>query len=253
MGYTSIITHQMDQRCCSDEFALALSKELNKNGFDYDLDDSGVYSDSAEFADIYPECTNISVGYFAQHTNNETQDIEFLESLCKACTKVNWEKLPIVRDPSKIEYLDNYYNYWGGRGSGKKHTEYEQRNQYIYDDESDDSPLDLMKEKEKDVKVHYFLDDEYNDYISDVSYIGDKIVDINLSGDRLDYELKLIEKLLEKFEVDFDDIFWDGLILIIESQKMDAKMTRSELIEYINELSLDEIKGYSENQTEEMN
>jgi len=252
MGYTSVITHQLDQRCCSDEFGKALSKEFNKHGFDFDLDDSGVYSDSAEFVDIYPECTNISVGYFAQHTNEETQDIEFLESLCEACTKVNWDNLPIVRNPKDVEYLDNYYNYWGGRGSGKKHSGYNQRHQYIFDDETDDSPIDIMKEKEKDVKVHYFVDKEYGDYISDVSFIGDKMVDVNLSGDRLEYELNLIENLLQKFEVDYDDIFWDGLVLVIEYQKMDTKMTRNELLEYISELSLDLIDGFLENETEEL-
>jgi hypothetical protein len=252
MGYTSVITHQMDQRCCSDEFGKALSKEFGKHGFDFDLDDSGVYSDSAEFADIYPECTNISVGYFAQHTNEETQDIEFLESLCEACTKVDWDNLPIVRNPKDVEYLDNYYNYWGGRGSGKKHSGYNQRHQYIFDDETDDSPIDIMKEKEKDVKVHYFVDKEYGDYISDVSFIGDKMVDVNLSGDRLEYELNLIENLLQKFEVDYDDIFWDGLVLVIEYQKMDTKMTRNELLEYISELSLDLIDGFLENETEEL-
>ncbi len=71
----------------------ALPLNLRKHGFDYTLDDSGVYSDSAEFADIYPECTNLSVGYFAQHTNDETQDIEFLDALAQACIKINWNNI----------------------------------------------------------------------------------------------------------------------------------------------------------------
>lgn len=249
MGYSSIITHQMDQRCCSDMFGNALATELNKHGFSFDLDDSGVYSDSAEFADIYSECTNLSVGYFAQHTKDETQDIEFLESLCDACTKVNWGNLPISRCPGDVEYLDNYYNYWGGRGSGKKHSGYKQRHQYIYDDEYDESPADYLKEKEKDVKAEFFIDKEY-DYISDVSFIGDKMVDINLSEDRLANEVKLIEDLLEKFDIDLDDLYWDGLVLVIEQQKMETKMTRNELIEYIPELSLDEIDGYKDREVE---
>lgn len=251
MGYTSVITHQMDQRCCSDNFAKSLAAELNKHGFDYDLDDSGMYSDSAEFADIYPECTNLSVGYFAQHTDNETQDIQFLEALCEACTKVNWENLPISRDPSEVEYLDNYYNYWGGRGSGKKNSGYDQRHQYIYDDEYDESPAEFMKNREGEVKAQFFLDKEH-DYISDVSFIGDKMVDINLAGDRLGKEVNTIEEFLQKFEVDYDDLFWDGLVLVIESQKMETKMTRNELIQYIPELALELIEGYNEKEEEEL-
>jgi len=250
MGYTSVITHQMDQRCCSDIFGNALAKEFNKNGFNFDLDDSGVYSDSAEFTEIYPECTNLSVGYFAQHTNNETQDIEFLESLCEACVKVNWEGLPIARNPQVVEYLDNYYNQWGGRGSGKKNSGYNQKNQYIFDDEYDDDPADYMKDREKDVKSQFFIDSKY-DYVSDVSFIGDKMVDINLSSDRLNKESEDIVEILNEFGVDYDDIYWDGLVLIIESQKVETKMTRNDLIDFIPSLLLSNIEGYDDNVEEE--
>jgi len=47
------------------------------------LDDGGVYTDSAEFVDIIEECTNLSVGYFSEHTTSEKQDIDFLELLDK--------------------------------------------------------------------------------------------------------------------------------------------------------------------------
>jgi len=250
MGYTSIITHQMDQRCCSDEFGKSLLSEFNKFGFNYELDDSGLYSDSAEFAEIYPECTNISVGYFAQHTDNEIQDIEFLESLCKACLKVNWENLLVVRNPNDIDYLDNYYNPWGNRGSGKKNIGYENRNRYIFDDEYDDSPAGYLEDKEKDVKTLFFFDEKHK-YVSDVSFIGDKMVDINLSGDRLEHEVSLIEECLNKFEINYDDLFWDGLVLVLESQKMETKMSRNELIQFIPELILDEIDGYLKVKEEE--
>jgi len=249
MGYTSVITHQMDQRCCSDEFGNALAKELNKFGFEYTLDDSGVYSDSAEFAGIYPECTNLSVGYFAQHTNRETQDIEFLESLCNACVKINWENLPISRNPNDVEFVDNYYNYWGGRGSGKNKSGYDKRHQYIFDDVFDESPADYLKDKENDVKTIFFFDKEY-DFISDVSFIGDKLVDINLSGDRLDKEMNLIGDSLNQFGVSYDDLFWDGLVLVIENQKMETHFSRNELTEYIPELLLNNIDGYEDKEIE---
>ena len=54
-----------------------------------------------------PECTNISVGYFKEHTVNEHQDILYLKNLCDVVVGFNWEDLPCVRDP-KI-YKKYYY------------------------------------------------------------------------------------------------------------------------------------------------
>jgi hypothetical protein len=68
-------------RCFGD----ALCDELNKSGMSYIKDDGGVYTDSAEFVDYIPECTNISVGYYSEHTVNEKQDINHLIDLCVAC------------------------------------------------------------------------------------------------------------------------------------------------------------------------
>jgi hypothetical protein len=47
---------------------------------------------------LIPECTNVSVGYFNEHTHDEIQNITFLEKLAKACVKVNWSGLKAVRD-----------------------------------------------------------------------------------------------------------------------------------------------------------
>jgi hypothetical protein len=95
-NYYSVITSQFSV-CCSDEFGTALCKELSKGGLKMKLDPTGVFTDSAQFVDVIPECTNISVGYFEEHTRNEHQNITFLEKLAKACLLVNWENLPIVR------------------------------------------------------------------------------------------------------------------------------------------------------------
>lgn len=118
-GTTSIITHQSSKRTCSDEFADSLSKEFSKFSLNLEKDDGGVYTDSAEFMSVIPECTNISVGYYKEHTFDENQDISFLERLCNACVLINWNGLKISRDPSKIEYkkyTGNYY-YYGGDSS----------------------------------------------------------------------------------------------------------------------------------------
>jgi hypothetical protein len=96
-NYYSVITQQLGRQCCSDEFATALAKELNKSGMKISLDPTGIYTDSASFIDEIPECTNISVGYFKEHTVEEHQNISFLERLSKACLDVDWESLPTVK------------------------------------------------------------------------------------------------------------------------------------------------------------
>jgi hypothetical protein len=96
-NYFSLITHQLGRRCCSDQFGEALCKELNKGGLDIKLDTTGIYTDSASFMDDIRECTNISVGYFNEHTGQEYQNITYLESLCQSVVNVNWNSLPTVR------------------------------------------------------------------------------------------------------------------------------------------------------------
>jgi hypothetical protein len=111
----SIITYQSSRRCCSDEFADSLSKEYSKYGLTLEKDDGGVYTDSAEFTDIIPECTNISVGYYKEHTHQEYQDIRFLERLANASVLINWSRLVIKRDPSKNEWLHSARFHRSGR------------------------------------------------------------------------------------------------------------------------------------------
>lgn len=108
----SIITFQSSIRCCSDVFADSLANQLNNFGFKYTKDQGGVYTDSAEFVDIIPECTNISVGYYKEHTFGESQDIQHLISLAEACVNIDWESLPVNRDVSKPEYKSYGSNNW---------------------------------------------------------------------------------------------------------------------------------------------
>lgn len=111
-GTTDVITHQSFGRCCSDEFAEALSTALNDAGLLFMPCDRGVYTDTAELTMLIPECTNVSVGYAHQHGPGETQDWAFLEALSVACREVPWENLPTVREPHVTELL------WGvGRRS----------------------------------------------------------------------------------------------------------------------------------------
>jgi hypothetical protein len=143
-----------------------LCKEFGKAGMSYKKDDGGVYTDSAEFVDLISECTNISVGYYKEHSTNEHQDIKHLIKLADACLKVDWESLPTKRnkkihEPKYSKYsttkvtsaydkLDNYEDYdiygtpansrgWSRNGSSKKYdgnkkTKYDD---YVFQEDDD--------------------------------------------------------------------------------------------------------------------
>lgn len=102
-GYSDVITHQGYYRTASDEFASAIAVRLNRGMPSekplYAACDGGIYTDSKEFAGVVPECTNISVGYFNEHTTHETLDLEHLLALRTALLSIDWAELPIKRVP----------------------------------------------------------------------------------------------------------------------------------------------------------
>lgn len=108
-GYESIVTHQMGVRTCSDDFASSLADMLY---MDFKTDKGGVYTDSNEYADVISECTNLSVGYFSQHTSKEVQHKEFLEELIESLISANWDDLVVSRQSSDYEDIYEDYNYY---------------------------------------------------------------------------------------------------------------------------------------------
>jgi len=110
-GTTSIATHQRQNRCCSDKFANALADKLFDFGLNYQLDDKAGSTDSLQFIGLYPECTNLSVGYYNEHTFQEYQDMDHLERLANACLEIDWDELPIERVPADVEESYSRYNY----------------------------------------------------------------------------------------------------------------------------------------------
>ena len=94
-GTDSIITHQSGYRTASDEFAKSLADELE---MPMKADPTGSYTDSNEFADLINECTNVSVGYYSQHTKKETQDLAHLSELIYNLMYVEWDELLVARD-----------------------------------------------------------------------------------------------------------------------------------------------------------
>lgn len=124
-GTSSVITHQAADRCCSDTFAEALSDALCSDALMYAPDDTGVFTDSANFTHIVSECTNISVGYQSEHTKSESQDVQHILDLATQCCVVDWESLPTERDPAKPDPL-RY-----GWGSAYRKHEYAAYDEYF--------------------------------------------------------------------------------------------------------------------------
>jgi hypothetical protein len=118
-GIDSVITHQGYGRCCSDTFAQALADSLSSgNVLMYLGDDSGIYTDTAEFVDVIPECTNVSVGYMYEHSDKEELNIHHFTALAEAVLTVPWDTLPTDRDPTVVESKWDSYDYAYATPSG---------------------------------------------------------------------------------------------------------------------------------------
>lgn len=119
MGYGDVITHQAHGRTASDEFALSLAKAL---GGSYAPSAKGVYTDTNEYERIIPECTNVSVGYFDQHTARECLDVPFLIRLRDQLLTVAWDNLSISRDPEEVTFSQHPFDDWGNGGGADMET-----------------------------------------------------------------------------------------------------------------------------------
>jgi len=122
MDLNHIITHQMSQRCCSDTFTKSLANAINPHmptHLQYAADSTGSFTDSANFTDHISECTNLSVGYYHQHTTKEIQAAVFALNLRDALLKTDWTTLEYERVPTTIEYDDEWGIYGGYGGYGR--------------------------------------------------------------------------------------------------------------------------------------
>jgi len=126
-GYNDVITHQ-GSRTCSDSFAQNLADQLDTLMYPdgLDLEDKntakyykwkpsrGVWTDSANYTDMVGECTNLSVGYFNQHSHLECLDPMFLKELLKSLIHLDTEALlnACERKAGDKEIVPTYYNSW---------------------------------------------------------------------------------------------------------------------------------------------
>ena len=220
-GTDSIITHQMFGRCCSQTFALELSKRMNDtgNGMKMIPDSTGILTDSAKFMDLIPECTNISVGYYNEHSHTESQNIEFLKRLCKTVVSMDWETLPIERDQNLHEgYDDDDYNDWGFWGGG-----------IGYDKSFSNKPKEYVSDN-PNWSVDYFTN----------VYLNDKETKVYIHRKQIEIEKKIIHVWLSNQIDSFDsvEVIWNGHSLYSESSsgRIEYVGSRSDLIEHLPDL-----------------
>jgi hypothetical protein len=253
-GTDSIITFQMSKRCCSDKFALALAKELNDKGatdytndivFNYKDDNTGLYTDSAQFIDLYPECTNISVGYKNEHTCKETQDLNFLEKFANVAVLIDWENLPTERDHTKVEYksYSSYYGggYYGGWDDdwsdwGDDYYSSRYKNTYAYS-----KPV-VVEENEE---LH-FMDSIWHTVSSiKINKNSTEVLSVDFDIQRIEYEEDTIYDFLSKLDISFLQMKWNGIKLVVDHEdptnegcySHSTEVTRKELSEFIPELN----------------
>ncbi len=232
-GTTSVISFQLGTRCCSDKFANDLSSKINAvSDLKLSPDPTGLYTDSAQFIKIFPECTNISVGYQNEHTFNELQDIEYLEKLANAVIKVDWESLVVDRDPAVVEYDQDEWYGGGYYNRGKSYNTYkswsnDSRYNYNYD----------VKPKVETKKQHFY--DEKWDYLSSIEYELGEITKVNLHSGRIKAERQLIQELFDMLEIRAESYTWDGLELVINHRghtKAITAFTRKKLMDFLPEI-----------------
>lgn len=234
-AYKSIITHQHG-RTCSDEFAKQLAGEFNKldSTFVFEADPTGLYTDSAQFKALIPECTNISVGYFDQHTMNEKQNMEFLSKLSDAVLKIKWDELEAKRNPeTDNDYGSRSYSSYSGNDYGYN----EHNSSYSRFGSSYNKTTTNSFNRKDTEEVKFWYDDKF-DRLSEFKYKGGKIVSTDLSPDRIIYEQRIIKEFLHVIDIKFDTITWDGSTLQIRSEyKKDglSEITRGEIMEFIPE------------------
>jgi predicted RNA-binding Zn-ribbon protein involved in translation (DUF1610 family) len=107
-GTRDAIVSQSWGKCASGEFARGLAAQLGMGHAAAD----GIFTDSANYVDLIPECSNLSIGYQNEHTTRETLDIDYLEAVTERLIAVEWDSLPIVRKPgdSGHAWRDNVWD-----------------------------------------------------------------------------------------------------------------------------------------------
>lgn len=104
-GYSDIVICQNNINTASTKFATELIEKFAEGGINYNICETGGITDSSIFKYLIPECINISVGYFLQHTFKEHIDIDFLNKLANQCLTIDWQNLSYYREIPSLNQM----------------------------------------------------------------------------------------------------------------------------------------------------
>lgn len=186
-GTDDIITSQMSGKCCSDEWAAALAKQLDMGH----TPGSGTFTDTANYTHLVPECSNISIGYNNEHSKFETLDVGYLMRLVDNLIDVNWAALPIKRDPADTRDTYEYgeFGYYGN-------SYYNRQNNY-------NTAYNNSRTKSYSSKV-------------DKVTPRTRTENLELIQELIEYEPEAVTDVIyHKYGFDYDDFLWD----IVQSDK----------------------------------
>ena len=94
-GEEEIITHQASGACASKAFADQLSSKIIDTDLPLIASELGVYTDCDAFAQIIPECVNLSAGYYNQHSSKESVNVDFVKKLCLSLKEIDYTSLVV--------------------------------------------------------------------------------------------------------------------------------------------------------------
>lgn len=202
-GVSSVITHQ-GSRCCSDEFGEALANALCTDELIYATDNTGVFTDTANFTEHISCCTNISCGYEKEHSDKERLNVRHLKMLAAQIVRIDWEALPVVRSTIVEEPAYDW------RGS-----KYWDTNWMKTSDVYDDTPLRSLATDSKDAKaltaeLRYALELSESGYLDELFRLLNKDHTVKMSIDKFtgaDYYIGELNSGADPWVV-LDEIFW---------------------------------------------
>jgi hypothetical protein len=108
-----VVQYQNGERCCSKEFASELAKLLGMTGGD----PHGTFTDTANYVDIVPECSNVSVAYWDQHSKHERCDLQEIALIEERILSADWTSLSSYEFKPEWEYEYDAYSYYSRYGN----------------------------------------------------------------------------------------------------------------------------------------
>mgnify|MGYP005815145481 FL=1 len=108
-----VVQYQNGERCCSKEFASQLAKILGMTGGD----PHGTFTDTASYVELVPECSNVSVAYWDQHSKHERCDLKEIASLEERILCADWKSLVAYEFTPEYEFVHEAYGYYSRYGN----------------------------------------------------------------------------------------------------------------------------------------